>query len=303
MKKIKRHLRELLAIALNTQQISYVGCEADPSFNLEEETGFGAHIVIPRKVAADALVEYFDERNGLVHLCSVLFQMNGRGGGAGGIIELKGLRPLQLALEEAGYRFDSQRGRFVQAQGKRKSSDWGYLRNGEEYRLAFMSVDVVGSSDLVQTNLKVDIEHTLRNLRQWLRSNIEAENGRLWYWHGDGGLAAFLEEEGVSAAMRSGLKIVANLPVFNITENELRYENDIRLRFGIHYGTACYSPDTAAIQSDDIRQAITIEQKHGEANTVMVSESAFLLATPEVKKLFTEDGQYGPLRLYRNIRL
>ncbi len=302
MKKIKRHLKELLAITLNTQQISYIGREADPAFNLEEVTGFGGHIVIPRKVAADALVEYFDDRERIVHLCSVLFHLNGRGG-SGGIIELKGFRPLQLALEEAGFRFDSELQRFVQTQEGRKTGDWGYLKNDEEYRLAFMSIDVVGSSELVQTNLKVDIENTLRSFRLWIRSIIEAENGRLWYWHGDGGLAAYLEEEGVSAALRSALKIIALLPVFNISQNELRYENDLRVRIGIHYGTARYTSDTARIQSDDISETISIEQKHGEPNAVFVSESAFFLASPETKKFFTEDGQYGQLRLYRNIRL
>jgi hypothetical protein len=302
MKKIKRHLKELLSITLNTQQIAYIGREADPAFNLEEVTGFGAHIVIPRKVAADALVEYFDERDRIIHLCSVLFYLNGRGG-SGGIIELRGFQPLQLALEEAGYRYDSELQRFVKSQEPRKTSDWGYLKNDEEYRLAFMSIDVAGSSELVHTNLKVDIENTMRNFHLWIRSIVEAENGRLWYWHGDGGLAAFLEEEGVSAALRSGLKILALLPVFNITQNELRYENDLRVRIGIHYGSARYTSDTARIQSEDIREAVVIEQKFGEPNTIFLSETAFLLASPETKKFFTDGGQYGQLRLYRNIRL
>lgn len=301
MKKVRQHLRQLLSLTLNTQQIAYVGREADPAFDIEEITGFGAHIVIPRKVAADAIIRYFSEQNRLIHLCSVLFQLDGKGG-SGGIIELRGFRPLELALLESGYRFDKELHRFVRTQEERKTDDWGYLKDGEEYRLTFMSIDVVGSSEFIHTNLKVDIENTLRNLHHWLRFFIEAENGRLWYWHGDGGLATFLEENGANGALRSGLKILANLPIFNMEQNELEYENDLRLRIGVHYGTAQYNSDTARIQSEDIQQSILIESRYCPPNTIMASESVFQLAAPEIKKLFTEEVVSDQLHLYRNLK-
>lgn len=302
MRKVKRHLKELLVLSCNTQQIAYIGREADPSFNMQDVTGFGGHIVVPRQVAADALVEYFDRNERTVYLCGVVFQMEGRGG-SGGIIELRNTRPLQAALLESGYRFDEALRRFVRTQEDEKTGDWGYLKPDEEYRLAFMSIDVVGSSELVHTNVKVDIENTLRNLHNWLREIVEAENGRLWYWHGDGGLAAFLEEGGATGALRSSLRILSLLPVFNMSSNELRYENDVRLRIGVHYGVACYDADTARIQSDDIRDTINIEQKHSETNAVFVSDTAYQLASPEVKKFFKDAGSAGFLHLYRNTEI
>ena len=302
MKKIKRQLRQFFAVSLNTEQISYIGREADPGFKLEAVTGFGAHIVIPRQVAADAIVDYFDSKDRLVHLCGVLFQLDGRGG-SGGIIDLRGVRPLQIALEEQGFKYEQRLGRFVQTQSPRKTNDWGYLKNNEEYRLTFMSLDVVGSSGFVETNLKIDIENTFRNLQSWVRFFIESENGRLWYWHGDGGLAAFLEEEGVSLALRSALKILSRLPVFNMIHNELRYEDELRLRIGVHYGTAHYLSDTARIQSDDIQETIRIEQRFGLPNSITVSESAIQLASAELQKFFSLSARAETMALYRNLTL
>lgn len=299
LNKLKRILRDVLTRSCNTEQIAYIGREADPNFNLKVISGFGEHVVIPKQVAADTVLDYFNTEYQLLNFISLLFFYEGKGI-SGGIVSLKEKNKLERFLNENNFYFDPNLNKFIISQEKTKNKDWGILESGQEYKLAFLSLDIVSSSELIKTNVKLDIEQTLVNFKNYTSKKIEKFNGRIWQWYGDGGLVCFLNESGVSSAIRSCIDILYCLPIFNLTLNQLRWENRISLRLSIHFGTAVYNEDVNFIDNEDIEFTRTLEHIMGVPNEVVISETAINLSDNELRKFFILYTNYKNINIYKS---
>lgn len=302
MKKARRILADLLERSLNTEQIQYVSREVDPNFNLAEVSGFGHSITIPRKVAAECVNRYFNSDQAILNFIAVMIQREGYGG-SGGIITLKGLEPLIQELKIKGFIFDKEKSVFIRDQAHQKTTDWGYLVEGSEYRVSLMSIDIVSSSSLINTNVKVDIESTVRSFREYVTAIIEYHNGRMWAWHGDGGLAAFASDNAPVECIMAGLTMIARLPIYNITKNELRPENLLRIRLAGHTGLVLYHSDTGRIAGDDVERVSKIESESGEPNSFVLSDSIYGVIPPEMQNYFFKRDSDSMGTLYQNYAL
>ncbi len=296
--KIKKLLREIIVKSCNTEQISYLAREVDRNFNLNHLSGFGYHVVIPRQVAVDTVLDYFHTKNQILEFISILYQFENKGI-SGGIYQIKDKNKLEKLLLENDLEYNPDLKRIVVSQRSRKGSDWGFLTEGKEYKLAFSSIDIIGSSELIKTNVKLDIQNTLNNFRVFVNEIIESYDGRLWQWYGDGGLIVFLEEQGVSCAIRALCEVIYSLPIFNILKNELRWENCLSIRTSIHYGSAMYKKETNLIDSDDIEFTRKIEHQYGIPNSILISETAYNICDIELKKFFEKHLLIENLNLYR----
>ncbi len=298
MKDIRKALNDLLVISMNTDQMNHLGRDVDPNFDMARVSGFGEKIVIPRKVAADCILSYFASEEKLLEFIAYMISRNGQGA-SGGVIRLKGSERLLEMLRENKWIYDPRMARFHRDQSETKTSGWGFMKQGEDYSLAFCSIDIVSSSELVKTNVKVDVETTLKRLRLYVQSKVNSWNGRIWFWYGDGGLAAFYGESSVSQAVLSMITTLSYLPVFNISENELRPESDIKLRVGIHYGTVEYAGDTGKMSSPDLKLSQEIEKYCADANTIAISEAALNLLQQEIRSRFVSAADFNSMKTYK----
>lgn len=67
----------------------------------------------------------------------------------------------------------------------------GVLRNGSDYVISMLRLDIVGNTELVRKYSKTLIESTYSDLRQIVEMASDRRNGRIWSWEGDGGIIAF----------------------------------------------------------------------------------------------------------------
>lgn len=297
LKDVRRLLKEFLWKSLNTDQMNYVAKEADRRFDLARVSGYGHSIVVTRQVAADCIVDYFASEEQFLHFFATLLGMEGKNA-SGGVIGFINPDPIIKRLRERQWLYDPQAVRFFKSQSQNRTADWGFLQEGQEYNLVFASVDVAGSSALARTNVPVDVENTMNRMRAFIQDNVEAYNGRIWYWHGDGGVVAFHGPDGGTRAVVSSVTILAYLPLFNLTQSELRPENDVMLRIGIHAGLATYRADTEKIISPDIKFAEEIEKNCAETNTVAISERAANALSPEIRRSFHPSGDFSGNKIF-----
>lgn len=297
LKDVRRLLKEFLWKSLNTDQMNYVAKEADRRFDLAKVSGYGHSIVVTRQVAADCIVDFFASEEQLLNFFAVLLGMEGKNA-SGGVIGFVSPDPIIKRLRERQWLFDSKAVRFFKSQSQTRTADWGFLQEGQEYNLVFASVDVAGSSALARTNVPVDVESTLARMRVYIQDNVEAYNGRIWYWHGDGGVIAFYGSDGGTRCVVSAVTILAYLPIFNLTQSELRPENDVMLRIGIHAGLATYRADTEKIISPDIKFAEEIEKNCAETNTMALSERAANGLSPEIRRSFQPSADFGGNKIF-----
>ncbi len=298
LNKLRRILKEVLIRSCNSDQIAYIGREADLHFNLKEVSGFGEHVVIPKQVAADTIINYFKTEYQILNFISTLYYYEGKGI-SGGVVVLRDKHKLDKFLEEHNLIYDASLNKFVTSQIDNKQKDWGILEEDTEYRLAFMELDIISSSELIKTNVKIDVEKTLRNFYDFILKIVEIYNGRIWQWYGDGGLITFLNAMGVSSAIKVALQILYQLPIFNLTLNQLRWENKISLRVAIHFGKAIYKEDMNMIDSEDIQFTKQLEHNLGLPNQVIISETAYNLSEMELRKFFYKYQQYKNMYVYK----
>ncbi len=297
MKKVRRALQDILVQSLNTQQMGHLGREVDDSFDIYDYSGFGDKIVIPRKVAADCILQYFRAEAPLLRFIAFMLSRNGHGM-SGGVVQLKGEARMLAYLEELGWNYDAERARFIKEQSVRETG-WGFMRTGEEYFMSFASIDIVASSELVRTNVKQDVELTLSRLRAYIGKHVDAWDGRIWSWYGDGGMAVFQGESSAPMSVLSMASIINYLPLFNIQENQLRPENDVKLRIGMHYGSCVYNGDVNQISSADIRLAQEVEKPHADPICLSVTETTCRMLPQEIRKSFEPGSDLRGMQIYR----
>lgn len=297
MDKFRKALKSLLETQLRTEQINHLGRDVNPEFDVAGISGFGDKIVIPRQVAAQCVLDFFRTDEQLLEFTGYMLARRGFGA-TGGEIRIKGEGRLLEVLRSQGWVFDAKAGRFQRDQDQQLTSDWGVMRPGEEYYHAFASIDIVASSELIRTNVKEDVEVTMARLRTYIYGHVEKMNGRIWSWYGDGGMAVFFGEDCIARCTLSMMRLLAYLPVFNIAQNELRAETDIRLRVGQHYGTAVYQHDISRIASPDLRFAMEMEKHRADPNSLAISDTVFQNLRQEIRSAFSPAEDHGGMKSY-----
>ncbi len=297
-KTAKKTILDFLTQSLTSDQISRLAQDIDPGFDLSRLSGFDATIRIPASVAARCVLDFFPTDKERLHFIAQTLRLEGQGVG-GGIISLKGTDRLLNVLEKESWILDRNSRRFVRDQSGGATDDWGYMLAGEEYRLSFASIDIVDSTTLAEQERRENIEYTLREFQNYVRRYTELWNGRLWHWQGDGGTAVFVDASGVRQAVIAVTAILLNLPVFNIRRSTMNGE--IRVRIGMHYGTAVFQEDVREIFSNDMRQAQRIEKEAALTNGIAVSGSIMALLDREISVFFelTDDHPISGIQVYR----
>lgn len=300
MRALRQAFHYLIVHSMNVDQVNQIGQHLDNRFNAHKISGFGDIIPVPRQVAADAAVEYFTDEKDIVSFISLILQNEGKFMHQSRMYA-RGKERVLAILERRDWVYDPEHKTFFKDQKATTTNDWGFMREGEEYKLAFASIDIVGNSELVRNNVRDDLESTYNRLRQFIHRQVESRNGRIWFWHGDGGLATFYDHRGIRQAVNSMVALLTYLPVFNIFQNELKPEDEIRLRLGLSFGRATYTSDLSKVISEDLKLAENLEKNGALPNTMAVTENIYTSLDHRLQQLFdarTGDS-LGTYYLYR----
>lgn len=265
--------------SLTSDQIDILARQTDPSFDLGRVSGFGSSIRVPQQIAVQCAGAFFaDDRTLLAFLAEILMNEGKFAGGSQ--VVLKGKSALLEVLELESWTFDRDLKQFVRDQAVERTVDWGFMADNREYHLAFASIDVAGSSQFGHAEAQV-----FSSLRDYVKAYAEVWNGRLWHWMGDGGMAAFHGADCVNRGVIAMIGILLNLPVFNI--KYLPEGPQLRVRIGMHYGTAVYRTPVNEIFSTDMRTAQRIESESCPVGSIAISSSVYTFLKPELYARFT----------------
>ncbi len=249
------------------------------NYDLNERTGFPDSIPIPTQDAARQVVEDIVGSGNFLAFVSLLMQIQ-QNGLIGRSYRFTGLQEIYDQLIKAGYIFDYGTLQFVEDTDRRKTRNWGVLQPGEMRTFTLLRLDIAGNSLLVRRYPPERIEETYAHLRQLLRREVERRNGRIWSWEGDGGLAAFIDQDRNNKAFAASMVVLHDMFLYNLLDSPL--EEPLRIRIALHSGLCEYQN--------------RFEDMSGEALNV-VSEIEANLTAPDSMTL--SDAVYGSLdRLY-----
>jgi class 3 adenylate cyclase len=264
-------------------------------YDLHERTGYPRSVPIPNQEAASRIVQDAADKDMFLDFVSLLLHID-KEGLIGRRYRIPRLRDILMEVLELGYSFDAERGSFVENAVQRKTKNWGVLREKEYYVLAFLRLDVVGSSELVRENSEQDVAEANRTLREIAQRAVHARNGRLWSWEGDGGMAAFYTDEIHAGAVHSAMEVLHELLIYNAVANTL--SRPLSVRLAAHSGRTQYLHDYDEMNSDVIKRVMELESSYTATDSITISETVYRSVDARVATRFAPLTTHAETPLY-----
>lgn len=274
--RVKARVRTLagraLAESMEVKTMVHLARRLFGSYDLYERTGFPSSVPIPNRTAAKQIVEDVATTGMFLDFVATLIEVE-RLGMEGRAYRFPRLQAIVNEILEIGYRYDADARSFVEDSAIRTTRNWGVLKEGETYIMAFLAVDVVGNSGLVREYGQAKMSELYDSLRGIITRVVERRNGRLWGWEGDGGIVAFTFEEQNLRATLAGMEILNELFIYNLIECPL--EDGLHVRVTVHNGPCEYSANGSELKVDTIKRVWEIDSRYGLTDTLLVTDSVY----------------------------
>ena len=148
-----------------------------------------------------------------------------------------------------------------------------------EKDLAFLSIDVVGSTEMKIGEDKTQVEVDFREYMKFIESTVAAQGSLTSAWTPDGVMICFPSPE---QALTAAQNVISGLVGFN--KNMKTIKANFRVRCGINAGRVYYDRSMSMEQmSDRVIDIAGHVQKYASPNTVGI-------AKPAVRRLSTREG-------------
>ncbi|MFW5994468.1 MAG: hypothetical protein ACOCRN_00005 [Spirochaetia bacterium] len=249
------------------------------NYDIYERSGFPESMTIPRLDAARQVVSDCIAGDKFIELVKELARISNEGL-SGHQYRVQGLNELLRAVEQFGYRYNAETSTFVEDSAIHRTRNWGVLEDGGSYVFTLIRIDVVGSSKLVQQYPDSVIQATFADLREMLREVVEARDGRIWNWEGDGATAAFYGAGTQLTGTLAAISLLHELFFYNALSCPLA--EDLRIRAAVHSGRLQYFEKFERMQGHDFGYLVEMESKFTAPQTLSLSETVYTGLTNEV---------------------
>jgi class 3 adenylate cyclase len=140
----------------------------------------------------------------------------------------------------------------------------------EESRVqrSFLSIDVVGSSQIKRNNPPLAVEYSFGQYQHWIESIVHAEDGKMQSAAGDGVMCIFNDDV---AAVRAATHLLGDIAHFNATQNHC--QTPFQIRCGVSTGEVPAGTEIGKLQSAALDSA-AILQKNAAPNTLAIASDA-----------------------------
>jgi len=289
--KVKTGLQRLtckiLYESLSMEMIVRIARIVIPGYDIHSQSGIPENIPITAQTAAEQVVKDIIAAGRYLQLIELLIKID-TSGYMGREYPLLYMRELIKTILAEGYSYDSVTGLFMENAQTQISSNWGRLVPGDEFQLALLRLDIVQNSILVRRHEKRAVEDAYGNLRNIVSQAVLPRMGRLWFWEGDGCLAAFVFGKKERSAVLAGMEILHNLFFYNRLSNTLG--SPLRVRLAVHGGPVKYAEDPVELKKNEtLREIVEIESNYGQPDTLLVSSNIFLSIDRVIQDRFSEE--------------
>jgi class 3 adenylate cyclase len=300
---MKNLLIETVGGSLVADQVEALGQMLIPDLNIHDLSGKRRNFTLSPRMATQVLTEHLIEHKQLSEFIKLLVEMDEEII-LGKELRIEGLEYFLQQLTETGLIYDSKKRKVVPLrEDLSKRPDWGSLKNGRSYDVTVASMDIVGSSELVNKIGRKTMEKFYSFFWSVLGERLAIYEGRIWSWAGDGGILAFTFKNHRIRAARFAVEIQRIMPLINAQSRNPIDEN-VAVRIGMHSGKVSFMADTGKMISDVINLAAHLEKKGTQPGFVSITEAVWKQLPLKLQDLFNPVGDFeGQLQLSSPDRL
>ena len=274
-----------------TEEINELGRLLFKSYDSHNLSGTSDHISISPRKCAIVLVEQCQKNRKIPALIKLAVELDG-GILLGRHIRVDGLELFLNRLARNGYVYNFQNMKLVStSKDIGEMVNWGCLKDGKQYEMTVMSLDLVKNSALLRRHGTRKMEKLYYQLWRYLKQQLDIYDGRMWSWAGDGGIMAFTFKNHACRAVRCAISIQSTLAVFNMSVAPL-LSDDIALRIGLDTGCIKFYAATGKIVSETINYAAHLEKKSTEPGKISISADVAAALNSKCASIFTGGGRF-----------
>jgi len=285
-----------LSQSMTTKLMQSLSRSIIPNYDLFQRTGIPRSVAIPNVTAAKQVVRDMISHQSFLDFILLLIKTSEHGY-MGRRYAIPYLKPLINGVIDMGYIYDKENDMFVENPALRRTRNWGTLKTGHTYTFAFLRIDVVGSSAMVRTYDSESVNRCYKDLRAIVQHITEKRNGRIWGWDGDGGLAAFFYGNKNQNAVLSGMEILHEIFLYNLSNNPLGEQ--VRVRIAVHNGPFSYSQNYEDLKnSETVQIAEEMEHKLSPPNGLTLSEVVQVMLDHNILAQLIEKKEKGSRKYF-----
>jgi class 3 adenylate cyclase len=168
------------------------------------------------------------------------------------------------------------------------------LKVGEPYQVAFLSVDIVEHSRLVRSHRArpAEVQSLIRNFFAFVREGAARHAGDVFSWAGDGGLLIFVGEGYRERAVICGLRLQAELAIFNLDSTQNTLEEAIAVRLAAHEAPIVFQVPASSISSPDLNSVVHLQEQYTEPGEFTLTDALRDNVSPRIAERFVFKGRF-----------
>jgi class 3 adenylate cyclase len=177
------------------------------------------------------------------------------------------------------------------------------LESGEAYEVAFLSIDIVDHSRIVEKSEPQVMQILLNNFLKYIQRIAREHRGEVFSWSGDGGILMFWGKDYLQQSILSGLSIQNGLLSFNCNKSQNPLDEYIEIRVAGHRGIIIFSIPLNTMSSAVLNFASHLEKKGTYPGEFCVTQSMLSDVDEKIQRLFSYKDRFRgePCYSYKSV--
>jgi hypothetical protein len=170
-----------------------------------------------------------------------------------------------------------------------------WLRPGEAYDVAFLSVEIAGHAKIAADHAgdARGVATLLESFRRLVRETAASYGGDVIDWQEAGGTLLFWRRRCRDHAIMSALKVLHNLPILNLDLEQNPLGEAVRARCAAHDAVIVFRLPPSSIESADRTLARDLESQYTAPGELTVSKRLLAKVDPRLRSRFHAKGRFG----------
>ncbi len=167
------------------------------------------------------------------------------------------------------------------------------MEPGKAYEVSFLSIEVVRSEQILEAERARGAEAQVlySSFRELVKNTAAAYGGEIFSWSSNGGLVIFWRNRSFDHAIMTGLKVLHNLPVFNLDTEQNPLGINVRTSSAAHDAVIIFQMPASSIESTDIEFVVRLQSQGTEPGELSITRRLFDRVDNRLKPHFKYKGR------------
>ncbi|MEM6796787.1 MAG: hypothetical protein AAF725_22635, partial [Acidobacteriota bacterium] len=174
------------------------------------------------------------------------------------------------------------------------------MEPGKAYEVSFLSLEIAGWADLAERHSEQrDLLQTLStSFLELVKQTAKNYGGEVFSWSARGGLLMFWSKRSYDHAIMTGLKVLHNLPVFNLDPQQNPLGLDVEIRAAAHDAVIVFQLPIEEISSADITYIGELQSENTEGGELTITRRLLERIDERLRPHFQFKGRFEREPIY-----